>query len=37
MSGFGIGDVETSDSEKWLMDRYVGSIPWIQETDPFEY
>jgi hypothetical protein len=37
MSVFGIVDIETSDSGKRLMDRYVGSVPWIQETDSFEY
>lgn len=36
MSGFDIVDIETSDSGKWLMDRCVGSVPWIQETDSFE-
>lgn len=37
MSGFGIGDIEFSDCGKWVMSRYIGIIPWIQETDSFEY
>lgn len=37
MSGFHIGDNETSDCGKKLMSRYIGIIPWIQETDSFEY
>jgi hypothetical protein len=37
MSGFGIGDIETSDCGKWLTSRYIWIIPWIQETDSFEY
>lgn len=33
MSGFHIGDIETSDCVKKLMSRYIGIISWIQERE----